>query len=368
MTAASLVTPLSAQQQDRLNKVLGQWRRWTTTSTLSDAPHVVTHLPAGSGHRVVLVQSGLDGHSATQHFVIRFAHRPITRPGYQLTSEANWMLLAHQQQLAPAPVFVDILNDALVMDYIPQRIVPISAVEIGQLLDAIHQLPAKGPSVDLKAIYVSYLKWTGALSPPSHRALIAPQTEQAPKIASQCALLSADDEGFNRCLALLSAGPQCLCHNDLTRGNIINSPSGIVAIDWEYAGIGSPWFDIAAALADISTISSEAPRKAKMTGQATSEQQVADRLAIDRLPTAAQQARQQLLDAAGTKVVDAPLLTVAEAVYDTLAYAWKYTQNEFEDPAPVTDIYADYECQQAETSALALRLRNAANSAESAKR
>jgi thiamine kinase-like enzyme len=42
---------------------------------------------------------------------------------------------------------------------------------------------------------------------------------------------------------------ECLCHNDLVAGNIIErgveGSAGLKLIDWEYAGLGDPWFDLA---------------------------------------------------------------------------------------------------------------------------
>jgi thiamine kinase-like enzyme len=35
-----------------------------------------------------------------------------------------------------------------------------------------------------------------------------------------------------------------LCHNDLLPANFIASPAGIRLVDWEYAGMGSRWFDL----------------------------------------------------------------------------------------------------------------------------
>jgi thiamine kinase-like enzyme len=35
-----------------------------------------------------------------------------------------------------------------------------------------------------------------------------------------------------------------LCHNDLLPANFIASPDGIRLVDWEYAGMGSRWFDL----------------------------------------------------------------------------------------------------------------------------
>jgi thiamine kinase-like enzyme len=42
----------------------------------------------------------------------------------------------------------------------------------------------------------------------------------------------------------LSAGAPVLCHDDLLPANFIASPDGIRIVDWEYAGMGSRWFDL----------------------------------------------------------------------------------------------------------------------------
>jgi thiamine kinase-like enzyme len=42
----------------------------------------------------------------------------------------------------------------------------------------------------------------------------------------------------------LSDGTPVLCHDDLLPANFIASPDGIRIVDWEYAGMGSRWFDL----------------------------------------------------------------------------------------------------------------------------
>ena len=40
--------------------------------------------------------------------------------------------------------------------------------------------------------------------------------------------------------------PQCVCHNDLNPGNIMTAGNNEIRIvDWEYASIGDPLFDLA---------------------------------------------------------------------------------------------------------------------------
>jgi thiamine kinase-like enzyme len=44
--------------------------------------------------------------------------------------------------------------------------------------------------------------------------------------------------------ALIEPGPQALCHNDLVCQNVLEG-DGLALIDWEYAGMGDPFFDLA---------------------------------------------------------------------------------------------------------------------------
>ena len=43
---------------------------------------------------------------------------------------------------------------------------------------------------------------------------------------------------------LSTQGPRCLCHNDAHHLNVIDT-GRLWLLDWEYAGLGSPWFDLA---------------------------------------------------------------------------------------------------------------------------
>jgi thiamine kinase-like enzyme len=49
-----------------------------------------------------------------------------------------------------------------------------------------------------------------------------------------------------RIVATIPAAELCPCHNDLLAGNLIRSRSGgrVMIVDWEYAGMGDPYFDL----------------------------------------------------------------------------------------------------------------------------
>lgn len=62
-------------------------------------------------------------------------------------------------------------------------------------------------------------------------------TPGAQKMADEANLLLAD--------LRFTPYRECLCHNDLVAGNILEGSQGLNFIDWEYAGLGDPWFDLA---------------------------------------------------------------------------------------------------------------------------
>ena len=55
-----------------------------------------------------------------------------------------------------------------------------------------------------------------------------------------------------KALAKLAADTLYLCHNDLTPGNLMSHGDRLIAIDWEYAAMGSRYFDVAIACEALS--------------------------------------------------------------------------------------------------------------------
>ncbi|WP_293268520.1 phosphotransferase [Neptunomonas sp.] len=43
----------------------------------------------------------------------------------------------------------------------------------------------------------------------------------------------------------------CLVHHDLHKGNLLSSAGQLIIIDWEYAGLGTPWLDAAALVSEF---------------------------------------------------------------------------------------------------------------------
>jgi thiamine kinase-like enzyme len=92
------------------------------------------------------------------------------------------------------------------------------------LLRRLHATPLAAPVVDLNAAISRYAAKAGA-----------PFVAEGRVAHQQLAQSLAG-----------GAEPRCFCHNDATPGNFIVSPGGdLKLIDWEYAGLCYPGFDLA---------------------------------------------------------------------------------------------------------------------------
>jgi thiamine kinase-like enzyme len=104
------------------------------------------------------------------------------------------------------------------------------AEELGVALRAFHdsgvELPAKFWVPDLLADYTRIISSRGIEPPAAYARAIA--------IAARIAAALGPETGLRP------------CHNDLLAGNIILARDGgrVMLVDWEYAGMGHPWFDL----------------------------------------------------------------------------------------------------------------------------
>ena len=64
--------------------------------------------------------------------------------------------------------------------------------------------------------------------------------------SKQRASLQENLDRTRRLFGALPKIPYCLAHHDLHIGNLLQNKQQLVVLDWEYAGLGSPWFDVAA--------------------------------------------------------------------------------------------------------------------------
>ena len=99
--------------------------------------------------------------------------------------------------------------------------------ETAELLRRFHGGPAVPARFDSFRVVEAY-----RASAVTHGVVVPQAYEQAKAVA-------------DRIEASLGAQPKVPCHNDLLNANFIRSPQGIRIVDWEYAGMGDRFFDLA---------------------------------------------------------------------------------------------------------------------------
>lgn len=95
--------------------------------------------------------------------------------------------------------------------------------ELAEALRRLHALPPVGRAFDPLGAARRYAEQLG--------------TAEAADLARRAQAILASER-------VTDAAP-VLCHNDLVAANIVRTPRGLLLIDWEYAGIGDAFFDLA---------------------------------------------------------------------------------------------------------------------------
>ena len=208
---------------------LEAYRNWLCPAQVLDLPVLTGRVSQGSRN------TGYELTAATPEGPARFVlrcRRPEQTPlGNSFDQEITALRLAGAAGLAPGLVWYDLSTEVMVMEFACAANCT-SAAPLAALAAAIHSLSADLPTMDL----LQRLEY--------YRASAAEQGVSADL------LIPSDDWGVCKVIDSLASGPQAFCHNDLTAGNIRSIRGGLVAIDWEYAALGSPYFDIAALCAD----------------------------------------------------------------------------------------------------------------------
>jgi thiamine kinase-like enzyme len=170
----------------------------------------------------------LDGEA----YVLRIAGADTELLGIDRAAEHEAARIA--AGLGVGPEVVDFVEGSLITRFVEGGIVPVEEIrrpgclrEVAELLRRIHEGPAFPARFDSFRVVETYRKTAEA-----HSVRIPPQYEKA----------KAHADEIERALGPRLAQP---CHNDLLNANFIRSPDGIRIVDWEYAGMGDPFFDLA---------------------------------------------------------------------------------------------------------------------------
>ncbi len=207
----------------RLSAVVDQWLQ---TRRITEPPRWEA-LPSGSGHQAWRVQAA----GGDWVFRLRVA-KPLGYVADHQREQHIWTLAARARL---APPLHHVTNDGAlwISDFVTPRGSPLRADQLGRLMHDIHQLPAVSWRLNLSAQFDQYVQ--GAIARGHDPSLLPDRREHSIAAA----------------LATLGTMPACLCHNDLLADNVLGEPSNYRVIDWEYAAMGSPYFDAAAALANL---------------------------------------------------------------------------------------------------------------------
>jgi len=214
-----------AATTDQLNATLAAWRHWDVTPPLARPPTLGPVWAEGSGHRLY----ALKDHPA---LCIRLRHRPTsTVTGGFAREQSAWTTAAHRG-LAPRVAYVAHAEEVVVCERIYPGTTSLCGKALGTLARAIHQLPDTPYTLCLQQVLNDYLARLPAERKQQWQTIV-----DSPRIAHALRLLDQDT-------------PK-LCHNDLTAGNLLCRQDQLIAIDWEYAAMGSRYFDIAIAMAPL---------------------------------------------------------------------------------------------------------------------
>jgi aminoglycoside phosphotransferase (APT) family kinase protein len=216
-----MVDSLPKAIQLKLKQGLASWRHWQTTPSLLEAPSLQRPLSGGRSNHSWLVAS------RGQEFVLRLDGINPQRLGMSRSAEQRAQKQAAAAGLAPQLCWFNPELGIMVSDYLPAQAAPgdrqLELEAIAQLLQDIHRLPPVKFRLQPLARAQRYQAILGV--------------ERAGQL---------DREFVQACQSLsVSAAELRLCHNDLLAANRIWSGNRPLALDWEYAAMGHPLFELA---------------------------------------------------------------------------------------------------------------------------
>jgi aminoglycoside phosphotransferase (APT) family kinase protein len=250
----------------------------------------LAHVPGCEAGAEPLEMSPLAGGTANSTYRVRtrdgeFALR-LHDPGSTLLGiDRGSELLLHQAAaragIAPALIAADPAGRFLISEYRggavwrPQDMGdPVRLQRLAQRLRALHALPAPpAPDYDPSRLLDAHAERI-ARADAAAGSQLTPWLKRAQRILRDCAL---------------ARRPHSIIHNDLHHSNILDTGAELYLIDWEYAAVADPLFDLACLIAYYPDAGAHAP---------------------------------MLIDVSGLPGVELALLQQAAWVYTLLSYLW----------------------------------------------
>lgn len=216
-------------RSDRLKTALASWPAWSATK-----PSVIRELKGGLTNQSYLLQAG------GKRLVLRLNADNTNDLGLDRALEIQVLQRASAAGVAPALVYSDQPRDILITKYHDghrwednHSSDPNKLQQLAKLLKTTHGLPAVNGNLDLQQRADHYrlsMNKAGTANGPlsqSIRALQQPLQEFFTHASKQCT-------------------HRTLCHNDLLAENLLTgNDAELIALDWEYAAMGDPYFDLA---------------------------------------------------------------------------------------------------------------------------
>jgi thiamine kinase len=208
-----------------------------TAVTLSARPaeQVLDTLPGFAGARVKSQLS--DGPTNSSYlleltgaqYVLRLDKPDAVKLGLNRSNEKRICRAVADAGLAPEPIYFDPAAGVYLRHFVPGRswetsdlASPDQMARLARLLRLLHALPPIGAAFDPLAAARRYAAKSG-------RARSRSILRRSETLMQQ---ITAD------------SARSALCHNDLVCQNVLEGER-LMLIDWEYAGIGDPYFDLA---------------------------------------------------------------------------------------------------------------------------
>jgi thiamine kinase len=168
-----------------------------------------------------------------KQFVARI-DKPLARLlGLDRHAELDVLQMVSSAAIGPEVIWAEPKNGILITSYIPGDAWspgdihdPLKLRALASTLRLLHSLPPQGPVFNPEKAASLYARAAG--------------TDSAKRIANEVATLAVKH--------FAKTSQHALCHNDLVHNNIVGSGIGgemVKLIDWEYAAMGDPMFDLA---------------------------------------------------------------------------------------------------------------------------
>ena len=222
-----MVSPLSPRERRLIREMCAAYRHWAPPGE-RNPPALLRPLPGGFSNRSVLLAG------ERQHYVLRIGSRR-SRPGVERWREARFLTRAAAAGVAAQPLYCDPRRGLLITAKLRcEPPGPDALPALARLLRRIHQLPCAGEPMN------------SARELDRYRERLDPKGACAMLLRRGADLLNAARERCRRS----GLAPRS-CHNDLLRANRCWTDAGYMALDWEYAAPGDPFFDLAVCASEM---------------------------------------------------------------------------------------------------------------------